>query len=75
MRRKKKDKEREGEINGEGRDRETGMLKKWRLRDGGIKKDIVRQQLRVEENRGIEDGGVGQEWWRWWWLGGGSQRQ
>ena len=56
---KKRDKEREGEINGEGRDTETGMVKKWRLRDGGIKKDKVRQQLRIEEKRGIGDGGVG----------------
>lgn len=31
-------------------------MKKWRLREGGIKKDNVRQQLKGKEKRGIGDG-------------------
>lgn len=37
------------------------MVKKWRLREGSIKKDKVRQQLKGKKKRGIGDGEAGQE--------------
>lgn len=62
VQRKKKEIKRERNRNQwKGREIETGMLKKWRLREENIKKDKVRQQLKRKEKRRMEDGGAGQE--------------
>lgn len=65
VQRKKRERKRERKINAKERKTETGMVKKWRLKEGSIKKDKVRQQIKGKEKRGIGDREAGQEWGVW----------
>lgn len=69
----KKKRERERKINAKERKTETGMVKKWRLKEGSIKKDKVRQQIKGKEKRGIGDREAGQEWGVW--MDGGKEHR